>query len=988
VLLTGFGTQDTHHTLNTFRWGPDGALYFNQGVYIKSTVETPFGPRRLFGGGVWRMRPDRLRLEVHDRSILDNNTWGHAFDAWGRSLLASAWPDGINLLLPDSPLHQGEDRDLVPPLALTRIGGGRHCGLEVVGGRHFPDDWQGDLLTGDFLTHRIQRFRLNEDAGRLAAAPLPPLVVSRSPTFRPVDVKLGPDGALYVADLHQEIIQHNQIDFRDPRRDHRHGRVWRIVRTDRPLLPRPRLVGVPVAEVLDHLKDPEPWTRAQAKRALAERDRREVAAALSASVDRLDPRDPRREHHLLEALWTCQTIDEVNAPLLTRLLHADEPRARAAATRVLGAWSDRLPDAVRLLRTQAAYPDPRVRLEAVLAAARIPSADAAQAALTVLEGPPDPLVEDALRRMLLLLKPYWYPEFRAGRLTFEHPRALAFVLKSLHTPDAVPAVAELLRAGKVPREVRADVLCLLAALGDASHSALALDDALAADRLDPAGRVRVLEALAQAARARPVRPPHPERLSLLFGHPDASLSAAALRLAGAWKLEELRGELERLAGSADAGPRRRAAVEALVGLGGPASVRRLDALAAGGQPYAVRVEAAAGLAVLDLKQAARQAASLLRLPVGPGEDPSEVFTAFLHRAGGPAALAGALERERPSADAARVGLRVVRGLGVPAPPLVATLQAAAGVAGQARTLDAEGLRRLLDRVRTGGDPARGEAVFRRPELSCLGCHAIAGAGGRVGPDLATVGASAPPDYLAESILAPGKVVKDGYATAHVITTDGRALSGVVVRESPRELVLRDPTRDEIVVPVRDIEERQNGGSLMPGGLDQTLTDAELADLVRFLSELGRPGPYAPLHVQAARRWQYLAAPPASLLSLGDAALGRALCEDGNLSWAPAYSLVSGDFPLAEVAAGGGKTALVRCQVEVDTPGKVELVLGDVRGLTLWVDGGLVPARARSVLELPPGIHTLALRVEGGNRLRCELAVPAGSPARASFVGGR
>jgi putative heme-binding domain-containing protein len=984
LLLSGFGTQDTHHTLNTFRWGTDGALYFNQGVYIKSTVETPFGPRRLFGGCVWQLRTDRLRLEVFDRSILDNNTWGHAFDAWGRDFLASAWPDGINLVLPDSPQPAGDDRGRAPPLALTRVGGGRHCSLEIVGGRHFPDDWQGDLLTGDFLTNRVQRYRLHEETGGFSTTPLPPLVVSRSRTFRPVDVKMGPDGAVYVADLHQEIIQHNQIDFRDPRRDHTHGRIWRIVRKDRPLLPRPRLAGAPATLVLDCLKDPEPWTRAQARRALTECGRREVIAALAAWVDRLDSGDSGREHHLLEALWVYQTLDEVNRPLLSRLLRADEPRARAAATRVLGAWADRIEDATRLLATQAADADPRVRLEAVLAAGRVPSAGAAEAALHALDQPADPLVEFALRRTVTLLKPHWYPAFRAGRMTFGG-RALAFALQAAWDADAVPPAARMLRAGKVPPESRAEVLCLLAALGASSHQALALDEALAAGRLDTAGRVRVLDTLRQAARERPVRPEGDlERITSLWGQGDASLSAAAVRLAGAWKLEKLRGELGRLAAEPTTRPAcRRAAVAALVDLGGPDGVRRLDALADRG-PYPIRIEAVAGLAALDLRQAARRAAALLHQPLGPAEDPSELFTAFLQRRGGPAALAEALRAERPSADAARVGLRVVRGLGVPAPRLAAVLQAAAGEAGTARQLDAVGLRRFLERVRSQGDAARGEAVFRRSELSCLNCHAIAGAGGRVGPDLATVGSSTPLDYLLESILSPGKVVKDGYAAASVVTRDGRALTGVVLRESPRELVLRDPTHDEIVIPTAEIEERSNAGSLMPAGLDATLTDAELADLVRFLSELGRPGPYAPSPAAVARRWQYLTAAPH--------APPKVPGTDDALPWASAYSLVGGDLPLAEVKIPGQQAAVLRCQVEVATAGKVELVLNDVRGLTLWVDGERAPAQTRTPLSLKPRMHTVILRVDTGSprdgRLRCELAVPSGSRARASFVGGR
>jgi putative heme-binding domain-containing protein len=253
---------------------------------------------------------------------------------------------------------------------------------------------------------------------------------------------------------------------------------------------------------------------------------------------------------------------------------------------------------------------------------------------------------------------------------------------------------------------------------------------------------------------------------------------------------------------------------------------------------------------------------------------------------------------------------------------------------------------------------------------------------------ATVGSSAPLDYLLESILSPAKVVKDGYAAAAVVTRDGRAFTGVVLCESPRELVLRDPTHDEIIIPVAQIEERSNAGSLMPAGLDATLTDAELADLVRFLSELGRPGPYGPSNVAVARRWHYLSAAPAR----GDAALGKLLCADGTLPWASAYSLVGGDLPLAEVYMTRQEAAILRCQMEVATPGKVELILNDVPGLTLWVDGEMMPGWARTPLNLTRGTHTIALRIDRGpardSRLRCELAVPAGSQARATFLGGR
>src|SRR5437763_17083049 len=125
-------------------------------------------------------------------------------------------------------------------------------------------------------------------------------------------------------------------------------------------------------------------------------------------------------------------------------------------------------------------------------------------------------------------------------------------------------------------------------------------------------------------------------------------------------------------------------------------------------------------------------------------------------------------------------------------------------------------------------------MISRADLSSLRCYAVAGAGTLVGPDLAAIGSSTQLDYLLESILLPSKVIREGYTTARVITRSGRALGGVVVRESAQELVLRNPVDGEIFIPTRDIEERTRGGSLMPDGLDQFLTDSELADLVRFL----------------------------------------------------------------------------------------------------------------------------------------------------------
>ena len=140
VILSGFGTEDTHHMVHTLRWGHDGMLYFNQSIYIHSHIETPYGPRRLGGGGVWQFRPETQRLEVFARGWW--NPWGHHFDRWGQSFVTDgAGMEGVN------PVVVGASYDATP--GATRIlhglnpGHPKYCGNEIVSGRHLPDDCCG-----------------------------------------------------------------------------------------------------------------------------------------------------------------------------------------------------------------------------------------------------------------------------------------------------------------------------------------------------------------------------------------------------------------------------------------------------------------------------------------------------------------------------------------------------------------------------------------------------------------------------------------------------------------------------------------------------------------------------------------------------------------------------------------------------------------------------------------------------------------------------
>ena len=369
VVLSGFGTEDTHHILHTLRWGYDGALYFNQSIYIHSHIETPHGVRRLGGGGIWQFRPETMRLEVFIRGLV--NPWGHHFDRWGQSFATDgAGGEGINYCLPGA--YYVTAPDAVRILPGLNPGSPKYCGLEVVSGRHMPESWQGNLLTNDFRANRVCRFVVGDDGAGFAARQQPELIKTTHPAFRPIDIKMGPDGAIYIADWYNPIIQHGEVDFRDPRRDHTRGRIWRVTAKGRPLVPRPKLVGAPTKALLDELKSPEQWTRQQARRVLQERGGAAVATELAAWVAAIDRKAPDAEHHLLEALWTFEALGGPEPGLLGDLLHSRDARIRAAAVRVVPHWREEIRDPVGLLGLLVADEHPRVRLEAVRGAGRVP----------------------------------------------------------------------------------------------------------------------------------------------------------------------------------------------------------------------------------------------------------------------------------------------------------------------------------------------------------------------------------------------------------------------------------------------------------------------------------------------------------------------------------------------------------------------------------------------------------------------------------------
>src|SRR5205085_3964763 len=234
--------------------------------------------------------------------------------------------------------------------------------------------------------------------------------------------------------------------------------------------------------------------------------------------------------------------------------------------------------------------------------------------------------------------------------------------------------------------------------------------------------------------------------------------AAALRLAGAWKLSAYAKDLLGIAGDkTQSSALREAAFGALREIGGKEAVSGLRALAEASNDEVTRRQAAVALAGIDLSGSLPQIVQVLSSSMKE-EDALGLWRSLLSVKGASPIIARALPKTGLPETNAKSGMRVAREGGRSEPDLIFALARSAGLSGETENLTDAELGKIAAQVKNG-DPARGEQVYRRKELSCMVCHAIGGAGGRVGPDLTSIGASAQVDYLVESILAPNKKVK-------------------------------------------------------------------------------------------------------------------------------------------------------------------------------------------------------------------------------------
>lgn len=649
-----------------------------------------------------------------------------------------------------------------------------------------------------------------------------------------------------------------------------------------------------------------------------------------------------------------------HGPLLALLVSAiAAPAARSAD-------DPRLAALAQLVRDDS----PQVRREALRALAKIPSAKAAELALGVLDLPMDPSLDYALWLTINDLAEPWMKALQDGSWKPDgRERQLEFALKALRPEQTGRVLAGVLGERPLPRDGAGPWIEIIGAAGPPPMLGRLFSQA-AGGGFDDAATARALKALGEAARLRKMKPEvSGAGLEKFLNSAAEPVRAEAARLAGLWKDDRAVPTLAERLGAAGTSPSERAlAAEALRQIGSPAAANRLAALAADAPDPAARRAAAVTLAALDPGRGfpAVVAAGGTVTDEAAG---LELWRAALGLKGAAAPLRGALAGAKLPEPAARAGLRAAREGGRNDVELAAAFAQAGGIAVDAQQLSAEMLRDFAARALADGDPARGEFVYRRPELACVTCHAIGGAGGRVGPDMTSIGASAPADYLVEALLQPSAKIKEGYHSVNVETKDGLEFSGTPARETPDEIVLRNAANQEVTIVKNNVARREQGSlSLMPAGLLDPLPEQDRLDLVAFLSRLGKPGDFDASRGGVARSWRL------AQTVHTDAQEGNELwpvtAPWTDKRWTTTTALVRGTLPRAVIADATqaqfwtGKLALYAAtEVTVSQAGPVTFTLTAGPGAELWVGGKKAGGPGATMVQLTPGTHRVLVRLD-------------------------
>ena len=808
VHLEGFGLEDTHSVVNSLCWGPDGWLYAAQGSTVTGRVRRPGSkdePVHSLGQLLCRYHPETRRYEVFAEG--GGNTFGVEIDAKGRAFSGHNGGDTRGFAYVQGgyfqkgfdkhgPLSNPYTFGYFPAMKHARTPRFTHTFVIYDGGA-LPKHYDGKLFGVATLLNHVVLSEVIPDGSTVRTVDLGFPITTPDPAFRPVDIKLGPDGALYVADWFDRHVSH--LQNRDGKTDKLDGRVYRLKgKGAAPIAPF-GLSKKSSAELVALLAHPNQWFRRTASRLLGDRKDRSVVPLLAKAA--LDGKGQLA----LESLWALNLSGGFDEATALSLLDHEDAYVRLWTARLLCDPKEVSPAVASKLADRARVEtNVEARSQLACSARRLPAGDSLPIVRNLLARSED--ADDPHIPLLL----WWDIEAKAAT---DRQAVLALFREPAFwsLPIVRRTIAERIMRRYAATGSRQDLLTCAELLKLAPA---------------PEDRKRLMAGLEAATSGRS-----------LAGLPDELAEALAKSEGGSTLLGVRRGKPEAVAEAlrdlADprVDPTRRLQYARLFGeVDTLRSVPVLIDLARHSTDNALRAAALSSLQ--RYKDPAIGRAVLESLDGMTDDVRGEAFELLSSRVDWSLALLQAVDAGQ--VDPRSIPLGVVRRLQARRDDRIAVL-VRKHFADLAPAPPAE-IRAEVDRVgalvRTGlGEAKAGERVFG---AKCATCHALFGEGGNVGPDLTSYKRD-DLDVMLLGVFNPSGEIREGYANYSLSTLDGRTLGGLLVDQDTRVVILRNTEGRDVAIAREEVEElKPSSVSLLPEGLLTGMADRDVRDLFASL----------------------------------------------------------------------------------------------------------------------------------------------------------
>ncbi len=825
-LYTGYGFADTHGMTSAFTPGFDGWIYACHGFSNTSDVKgkNP-GGIKMQSGNTYRMKADGSKIEQHTWGQV--NPFGLSFDALGNLYSADCHTQPIYQLLRGGWYPSfGKPHDglgFAPEMITGFKGSTAIAGVAVYEADQFPMAYRGSAFVGDVMTNELLRFEIRHE-GSTPVTKAVPFLRSKDQWFRPVDVKLGPDGALYIADFYNCIIGHYEVPLNHPARDRTRGRIWRIVHKDKGTPGRADFLKATTKDLISDLGHPNLTVRLTATNQLAGRGK-EASDAVRAALR--GKTTPEANAHLL---WAAYRLDVLTAEDTEAALKREDEIVRVHACRVLAERGGQ-----RELLTKALEDaSPNVRRAAAEALGRHPSPGTVTPLLKLLQSVPakDTHLRHVVRMALrdqLVSGDAWAV---AGRLSDRTDiAAIGDVALGRHSADAAAWIA-----GRLKELGHHEKFVHHAARHGDEGSRTNIRNACSGD-FPPQREAGLVRAYFRATQERGAAP-EKEAVAwaegvaekLFDSSRDADAQAGA-ELCGQARLASKQAKLVGIAGSARGVGPRLAALNALAAIDGPGNAKVIGAaLTDTTLSLADREQIAVILGRIN--QPATRAAMVAALATAPARLQTAIAANLSAGKEGAEELFKAVAAGKASARLLQERAVTTRLEAARVPDLAAKLKnLTAGMPAADARLAAMIEARRKGYLAAKPDLAKGAALF---EKHCAGCHQVEGKGAKIGPQLDGIGLRGL-ERLLEDTLDPNRNVDQAFRATTINTGKGIIFQGLVLREEGEVIVMADDKGKEVRVQKRDVETRTLSNlSPMPANFGETVPEADFHHLIGWL----------------------------------------------------------------------------------------------------------------------------------------------------------